>query len=73
MRQVEAKEYVTDSIVEILDSLAEFLPETAREETKTIARWTRLGNIVFSLEIYFYGIFLDGNIFFSYEKSVRLT
>ena len=42
-----------------MDSLAKLLPEAARDETKEIARWTRLANIVFSLEIYFYGTLVE--------------
>ncbi|CBY40465.1 unnamed protein product, partial [Oikopleura dioica] len=72
LRQIEVKEYLTDSVVNILDSLAKLLPEAARDETKEIARWTRLANIAFSLEIYFYGSLVDSSLPSQYKLDNQL-
>ena len=61
MRQIEVKEYLTDSVVRTLESLAKLLPESARGETKLIAKWAKVANIVFGFEIYFYGVLVEGN------------
>ena len=61
MRQIEVKEYLTDSVVRSLESLAKLLPESARGEAELIAKWAKVANIVFGFEIYFYGVFVEGN------------
>ena len=60
MRQIEVKKFLTDSIVKTLESLAKLLPEAAREEAELIAKWSKVANSIYGIEIYFYGVLVEG-------------
>ncbi|CAG5091769.1 Oidioi.mRNA.OKI2018_I69.PAR.g13236.t1.cds [Oikopleura dioica] len=72
MRQIEVKEYLTDSVVGTLESLAKLLPESARGEAELIAKWAKVANIVFGFEIHFYGVLSEASLPPNYKFDYKL-